>query len=379
MIGAALGLLTLGIWAYLLMARGGFWRADQTDTEASPTPPIWPAVTAVVPARNEADVIARSVGSLLAQDYPGPFEVILVDDDSTDGTAAAALAVAGGAQRLTMLRGQPLIAGWTGKLWAMSQGIAAAGATPKYLWLTDADIAHDPDNLRRLVSRAEAEGLSLASLMADLHCETFAERLLIPAFVLFFQMVYPFRWVNRPAHRLAGAAGGCMLVQREALARSGGVAAIRSAVIDDCALAANLKVQGPIWLGLTRRARSLRPYASVGVIGQMIARSAYAQLDYSPLKLAGTTLGLALTYLAPPALTLFGDGLARWAGLAAWAAMALAFQPMLRAYRRSPLWGIALPLIATLYGAFTLRSAIDVWRGRGGQWKGRAQALARSS
>ncbi|HEX3367566.1 glycosyltransferase [Phenylobacterium sp.] len=381
MIAATLGLLTLGVWTYLLLARGGFWRADQTDAETPPAPAVWPAVTAVVPARNEADVIARSVGSLLAQDYPGPFEIIVVDDDSADGTAAAATALAGAAdaRRLTVLRGQPLAAGWTGKLWAMSQGIAAAGDAPKYLWLTDADIAHDPDNLRRLVSRAEAGDLTLASLMADLHCETFAERLLIPAFVLFFQMVYPFRWVNRPAHRLAGAAGGCMLAQREALARSGGVAAIRTAVIDDCALAANLKRQGPIWLGLTRRARSLRPYASVGVIGQMIARSAYAQLDYSPLKLAGTVLGLGLTYLAPPALTLFGDGLARWAGLAAWAAMALAFQPMLRAYRRSPLWGIVLPLIAALYGAFTLRSAIDVWRGRGGQWKGRAQALARAS
>jgi hopene-associated glycosyltransferase HpnB len=379
MIGAVLGLLTLGVWTYLLLARGGFWRADQTDADTPPAPGAWPAVTAVVPARNEADVIARSVGSLLAQDYPGPFEVILVDDDSADGTAAAAQAAVTGPHRLTVLRGQPLPAGWTGKLWAMSQGVAAAGETPRYLWLTDADIAHDPDNLRRLVSRAEAGGLTLTSLMADLHCETFAERLLIPAFVLFFQMVYPFRWVNRPAHRLAGAAGGCMLAQREALERSGGVAAIRTAMIDDCTLAANLKRQGPIWLGLTRRARSLRPYDTVSVIGQMIARSAYAQLDYSPLKLAGTVLGLALTYLAPPALALFGDGLARWAGLAAWAAMALAFQPMLRAYRRSPLWGIALPLIATLYGAFTLRSAIDVWRGRGGQWKGRAQALARSS
>jgi hopene-associated glycosyltransferase HpnB len=379
MIAAGLGVLTLGVWAYLLLGRGGFWRADQTDAATPPAPSAWPAVTAVVPARNEADVIARSIGSLLAQDYPGPFEVILVDDDSDDGTADGPLAVPAGPHRLTVLRGQPLPAGWTGKLWAMSQGVAAAGEAAKYLWLTDADIAHDPDNLRRLVSRAEAGGLTLTSLMADLHCETFAERLLIPAFVLFFQMVYPFRWVNRPDNRLAGAAGGCMLAEREALARSGGVAAIRTAVIDDCALAANLKAQGPIWLGLTRRARSLRPYATIGVIGQMIARSAYAQLDYSPLKLAGTLLGLSLTYLAPPALALFGEGLARWAGLAAWVAMAVAFQPMLRAYRRSPLWGIALPLIATLYAAFTLRSAIDVWRGRGGQWKGRAQALARSS
>jgi len=380
MIAAALGVLTLGIWAYLLLGRGGFWRADQTDAEAPAAPRAWPAVTAVVPARNEADVIARSIGSLLAQEYPGAFEIILVDDDSTDGTATTAAAVkTTGPHRLTVLRGQPLPAGWTGKLWAMSQGVAASGDAPKYLWLTDADIAHDPDNLRRLVSRAEAGGLTLTSLMVDLHCETFAERLLIPAFVLFFQMVYPFRWVNRPDHPVAGAAGGCMLADREALARSGGVAAIRAAMIDDCTLAANLKREGPIWLGLTRRAHSLRPYETVGVIGRMIARSAYAQLDYSPLKLVGTILGLALTYLAPPALALFGHGVARWTGLAAWAAMAFAFQPMLRAYRRSPLWGIALPLIASLYAAFTLRSAIDVWRGRGGQWKGRAQALARSS
>jgi len=380
MIAAALGVLTLGIWAYLILGRGGFWRADQTDAEVPAAPRAWPAVTAVVPARNEADVIARSIGSLLAQEYPGAFEIILVDDDSTDGTATTATAVkTTGPYRLTVLRGQSLPAGWTGKLWAMSQGVAAAGDAPKYLWLTDADIAHDPDNLRRLVSRAEAGGLTLTSLMVDLHCETFAERLLIPAFVLFFQMVYPFRWVNRPDHPVAGAAGGCMLADREALARSGGVAAIRAAMIDDCTLAANLKREGPIWLGLTRRAHSLRPYETVGVIGRMIARSAYAQLDYSPLKLVGTIVGLALTYLAPPALALFGHGLARWTGLAAWAAMAFAFQPMLRAYRRSPLWGIALPLIASLYAAFTLRSAIDVWRGRGGQWKGRAQALARSS
>jgi hopene-associated glycosyltransferase HpnB len=383
MIEGMLGLLAVAIWAYLLLGRGGFWLADQTDADPLSPPANWPTVTAVVPARDEADVIADAVGSLLSQDYPGPFNVILVDDDSSDGTAERARAAAeavGGARRLEILRGAPLQAGWTGKMWAVSQGVAKAEATkPKYLLLTDADISHEPDSLRQLVSRAEAGGLVLTSLMAELHCETFAERLLIPAFVLFFQMVYPFRQVNRPDHPLAGAAGGCMLTEREALIRAGGVAAIRTAVIDDCALAAILKRQGSIWLGLTRRARSLRPYPTLGAIGRMVSRSAYAQLDYSPVKLAGALLGLALVYLVPPALALFGSGPGRWAGLVAWAAMALCFQPMLRFYRRSLLWGFALPLIGALYAVFTLQSALQVWRGAGGQWKGRAQALARSA
>jgi hopene-associated glycosyltransferase HpnB len=382
MIEAALGILALAVWAYLLAGRGGFWLADQTDAEESAPPAAWPAVTAVVPARDEADVIAEAIRSLLTQDYPGPFHIILVDDDSSDGTADLARAAAdalGAGARLTVLRAAPLPAAWTGKLWAVSQGVAAAGPDPRYLLLTDADIAHDPDGVRRLVERAEAGRFVLTSLMAKLHCETFAERLLIPAFVLFFQMVYPFREVNRADRALAAAAGGCMLARRDALDRAGGVAAIRTAVIDDCALAKLLKRHGPIWLGLTRRARSLRPYPTVGSIGQMVARSAYAQLDYSPVRLAGTLLGLALVYLTPPALGLFGSGYGRWAGLLAWAAMALCFQPMLRFYRRSPLWGLALPVIGALYALFTLNSAVQVWRGGGGQWKGRAQALARTA
>jgi hopene-associated glycosyltransferase HpnB len=383
MIATAIGVLALAIWAYLLLGRGGFWLADQTDAKATPEPAAWPVVTAVVPARDEADVIAAAIGSLLRQDYPGAFKVILVDDDSSDGTAREAQASAeaiGGAHRLEIVRGAALPPGWTGKLWAVSQGVVKAeAAKPKYLLLTDADIAHEPDGVRRLVARAEAGGLVLTSLMAELHCRTFAERLLIPAFVLFFQMVYPFRLVNRPDRSLAAAAGGCMLADREALARAGGVAAIRTAVIDDCSLAAIMKRQGPIWLGLTHRARSLRPYPTIAAIGRMVSRSAYAQLDYSPLKLAGTLLGLALVYLAPPLLALFGAGPGRWAGLAAWAAMALCFQPMLRFYRRSPLWGFALPLIGALYAVFTLASALQVWRGAGGQWKGRAQAQARTA
>jgi hopene-associated glycosyltransferase HpnB len=229
------------------------------------------------------------------------------------------------------------------------------------------------------VARAEHEGRVLVSLMAQLSCRTWAERFLIPAFVFFFQMLYPFAWVARKERRLAAAAGGCVLVRCSALERAGGIASVRSEIIDDCALARRLKTQGSIWLGLTRRARSLRPYAGIGEIGRMIARSAFAQLRFSPLLLAGTVAGMVLIYLAPPALALFGTGLARGAGLCAWAAMALAFQPMLRFYRVSPLWGLALPAIGAVYMLFTLQSACQFWRGRGGMWKGRAQAMTGSA
>ena len=368
----------LVVWLVLLLGRGGFWRARERDDAASPPAPArWPAVVAVVPARDEADVIARSVGSLLRQDYPGPFRVVLVDDGSTDGTAdAARAAAAGAAGRLEVLQGAPLPRGWTGKLWAMRQGVERAGAEPAFLLLTDADIGHAPDNLRALVARAEAGRHVLVSLMAELSCATPAERFLIPAFVFFFQMLYPFAWVADPRRRTAAAAGGCMLVRREALERAGGIDAIRADIIDDCALGRRMKAQGPIWLGLTRRARSLRPYGGVGEIGRMVSRSAYAQLGYSPWRLAGTLAGMALVYLAPPLLALFGTGAARWCGLAAWGLMALAFQPMLRFYRVSPLWGAALPVIGAAYALFTLHSAVQVWRGRGGFWKGRAQAMA---
>ncbi len=262
----------------------------------------------------------------------------------------------------------------------MRQGVArasAAAAPPEFLLLTDADIAHAPDNVRRLVARAQADGRVLVSLMARLTVTTWAERALIPAFVFFFDMLYPFAWVNDPGRATAAAAGGCMLVRRSALEAAGGVEAIRGEIIDDCALAARLKARGPIWLGLTDRAASLRPYAGAGEIGAMISRSAYAQLGYSPWLLTGTVLAMTLTYLAPPLLAAFGHGWARWLGAAAWLAMAIAFQPMLRFYRRSPAWGLALPAIGAFYTACTVRSALEHWRGRGGLWKGRAQAAAR--
>jgi hopene-associated glycosyltransferase HpnB len=310
----------------------------------------------------------------LAQDYPGDFRVILVDDASEDGTGATAAALPDPGARLSIIAGRPLAKGWTGKLWAVSQGVESAGA-PTYLWITDADIAHAPTTLSGLVARAEAGQLVLVSLMARLQTGTWPERLLIPAFVFFFDMLYPFGQVNDPKRRLAAAAGGCMLVRREALAAAGGIAAIRAEIIDDCALGAALKARGPIWLGLTRTSVSLRPYRTLGEIGRMVSRSAYAQLRYSPLLLSGTVVGMLLVYAAAPVLTAIGGGGARWLGAGAWALMALSFQPMLRYYRLSPLWGLALPLIGAIYTAFTMDSAIQVWRGRGGMWKGRAQAL----
>ncbi|HEY2873426.1 MAG TPA: glycosyltransferase [Reyranella sp.] len=371
-----LGLLALAIWLYLLLGRGGFWLARERDQSPAPLA-LWPNVTAVVPARNEADVIEQSIGSLLRQDYPGAFRVVLVDDGSDDGTADRALAARDGAGRLDILRGSPLPAGWTGKVWAQHQGVTHALASdnkPDYLLLTDADIGHAPDNLRGLVAQAESQQLVLTSSMVELSCRGWAERFLIPAFVFFFQMLYPFAWVADRNCTVAAAAGGCMLARREALERIGGMASIRAEIIDDCALARQLKAQGAIRLGLTRRARSLRPYEGLGEIGRMVSRSAYAQLDYSPLMLAGTVAGMAITYLVPVLLALFGHGPVQAAGLAAWLLMAIAFQPMLRFYRLSPLWGLALPAIATAYAVFTVQSALAVWRGQGGQWKGRAQA-----
>jgi hopene-associated glycosyltransferase HpnB len=331
---------------------------------------------AVVPARNEADVVERTIGSLLAQNYPGPFKVILVDDQSTDATAAEARALEG-ADRLTILTGTPRPPGWTGKLWAVSQGAAAAGV-PDYLWLTDADIEHSKDNLRHLMARAESGKLVLTSLMVKLHCKSMAEAYLIPAFVFFFDMLFPFAWVNNPKNKTAAAAGGCMLVKRDALERAGGIDAIHTEIIDDCALGRALKAQGPIWLGLTDRAASIRPYQGMNEIRQMVARSAYAQLGYSPLALLGTFIGMIAVYGAAPAFAIFARDSAQASGFLAWAAMTLSFQPILKFYRLSPLWGLLLPLIGFVYAMFTLDSAIQHWRGKGGMWKGRAQALGQS-
>jgi hopene-associated glycosyltransferase HpnB len=307
--------------------------------------------------------------------------VILVDDGSSDGTADAARRAAlasGCGERLEILAGSERRAGWTGKLWAMKQGLlhAESKEPPPYVLFTDADIAHAPDNVSRLVARAESGHLSLVSLMATLQCRTSPERLLIPAFVFFFAMLFPFSWVNDPARKTAAAAGGCMLVRWDALDTAGGLERIAGAIIDDCALARLLKPQGAIWLGLSARVQSLRPYRTIGEIERMVSRSAYAQLGYSPLLLSGTVIGMAIVYAAPVVLAIFAQGTAWIAGVLAWALMALLFQPMLRFYRLSPLWGVALPVIGVFYVGFTVQSAVQHWRGRGGMWKGRAQAMA---
>ncbi len=370
--------MALAIWLYLLAGRGGFWRARERD-DAIPAGGSWPAITAIIPARDEAECVGETVSSLLRQDYPGEFAVILVDDQSRDATAQVArdaAAALGAADRLTVLSGRALPGGWTGKLWAQHQGVEAAAAEPRpptYLLLTDADIVYAPGALKGLVARAQSGNYVLTSLMAKLRCETPAERMFIPAFIFFFQMLYPFSWANDPRRGTAAAAGGCMLVRRDALGQAGGMAAIRSALIDDCALAKLLKTQGPIWIGLTDNVRSARAYPAIADIRGMVSRTAYAQLRYSPLLLAGTVFGLAITYLAPVALALFAGGLARLLGMLAWLAMAVAFQPTLRFYRLSPLWGLALPAIAAIYMAFTVDSAYQHARGRGGMWKGRAQ------
>ena len=384
--GILFGFLPLAIWLYLLLFHNGFWLLRERDTLPVNEPAAWPSVAAVVPARNEADVIQRSIASLLAQDYPGAFRIVLVDDQSDDGTADLARALA--SSRLTVLNGVPPPPGWTGKLWAMKQGgdHAAAssfddGKAPEFLWFTDADIAHSTDNLRNLVARAQdgdKGGKVLVSLMVRLSCKTPAEHFLIPAFVFFFDMLFPFGAVNNPKNTVAAAAGGCMLARRAALEKAGGIEAIRHNIIDDCALGRAMKTQGPIWLGLTNRAVSLRPYEHISDIRRMVTRSAYAQLGYSPLVLAATMLGLGLVYLAPVMTALFAWGVSQMAGWLAWIVMALMYQPMLRFYRLSPLWGLALPLIGVFYAAFTLESACLHWSGRGGMWKGRVQA-AKSS
>jgi hopene-associated glycosyltransferase HpnB len=376
--------MVLAIWLYLLAARGGFWQAREREEGGPAGNPLgsrhWPSISAVIPARDEAECIGETVASLLRQDYPGAFDVIVVDDQSRDGTAQIAQKAAetiGADNRLIVLAGRSLPGGWTGKLWAQHQGVEFANAKPEppdFVLFTDADIVYAPDVLTSLVGRAQAGSYVLTSLMVKLRCESFAERLFIPAFIFFFQMLYPFAWANNPRSSAAAAAGGCMLVRREVLNDAGGMAAIRTALIDDCALAKILKAHGAIWIGLTQHVRSIRAYPSIDDIRRMVSRTAYAQLHYSPLLLAGTVLGLALTYLAPVALALFAGGLAQFLGLFTWLLMALAFRPTLRFYGLSRLWGLALPLIAAIYMAFTLDSAYQHARGRGGMWKGRAQA-----
>jgi hopene-associated glycosyltransferase HpnB len=399
-------------WLFLLTLHGGYWRTNRwlppagdgerpapsmtppsmtppsmtppSMTPPSMTPPSMtlPSVTAVIPARNEADILPESLPTLLAQDYQGRFRVVVVDDDSTDGTAKIAAAMTGPKYDVAVVGARPTPPGWAGKVWAMSEGTQAA--VSDYLLFTDADIAYAPGTLSRLVRAATDGRFVIVSQMALLRTSNRAEKLLIPAFVYFFAQLYPFARVDRPRSGTAAAAGGCMLVRADALAAAGGLAAIRSARIDDVALGKLLKrAGGRCWLGLTTDVRSMRPYDRLADIWNMVARSAYTQLNYSLARTAAAVLGLAWLYVLPPVAALAGLALlasgadsatAGWlagAGLAGWLLMAVSYVPMLRLYRLSPLRGASLPLVAAMYAAMTADSARRHHRGRGGEWKGR--------
>jgi hopene-associated glycosyltransferase HpnB len=435
-------------WAYLIIGHGGFWRAGEWLPRAVGQPEAWPEVVAVVPARNEAEMLPVTLPTLLGQAYPGGFSVILVDDGSSDGTReiAAKLSEEPSTRPLRVIAGKPRER-WAGKVWAMAQGLAAAnavipgttspgaaspdamrsgaaspdatspgaaspgtvrsgatrsdapslgaaspGATRSgaaspgadYVLFTDADIAWQPGGVRELVAAAEGDDRDLVSQMALLRAVSRWERVVVPAFVYFFAQLYPFRRVNAPGSRTAAAAGGCMLVRRDALDRSGGLAPIRDALIDDVALGRMIKRQGGrCWLGLSRQVVSVRPYPGLASLWQMVARSAYTQLNYSPPLLAGTILGLLFLYLLPPAGAVIGlaagagtpaAALTAGAGLAGWALMSLSYLPMLRVYRLSPLRAPTLPLIALLYAAMTFDSARRHHAGSGAVWRGRTTA-----
>ena len=368
------GIVAFSIWVYLFLLRGGFWLdGPVVDAVAGAG---GPPVAVVVPARDEARDVASALRSLLAQDYRGDHRVWLVDDGSTDGTGAIARAI--GDPRLVVLDGAVRPSGWSGKLWAVAQGIEAAerwlgDRQDGFLLLTDADIVHDGAHLGSLVAHATLDRRDLVSEMVALRCASPAERLLVPAFVYFFQLLYPFRRVASPAERVAAAAGGVVLIRRAALHRIGGIASIRGALIDDVALATAVKRNGgAIFLGHASAARSLRPYPGVVDIWRMVARTAYVQLRFSPLRLAGTTLGMAVVWLLPVGLAIFGHGVARACGAATLLIALGSYQPTLRRFGLSPLWALALPAVATFYMAATLGSAVDHHRGRGVVWRNRA-------
>ena len=386
MIWTVLAAMALAAWIGLLCVRGGFWRAEPRldgASGAASAPENWPGVAAIVPARDEAQTVGEAVRSLAEQDYPGRFSIVVVDDESSDGTARIARNGAGDAD-VTVIRSGPLAHGWKGKIWALSRGLAHVATERSdagYLWLSDADVVHPPDMLRALVCEAEGRSLDLFSLMVRLRAESFWERLLIPPFVFFFRKLYPFAWVNDPGRRIAAAAGGCVLLRRSALERIGGIGAIRDALIDDIALARAVKPGGPIQLCLTGGSRSIRRYGSLGEIWSMVARSAFDQLNYSGLALVGTVLAMTIIYLVPPVLVLslplHGDLAGTVIGASAWIAMALAAYPTGRLYGLSPWAGLALPAAAALFVAMTIDSARCHWAGGGRAWKSRIYAPGR--
>jgi hopene-associated glycosyltransferase HpnB len=373
----AAGILSLLIWIYLLFGRGGFWRIQHSAAQL-PAQEVQARIAVIIPARNEADVIGRAITSLLRQSGTNSIHIFLVDDGSTDGTAQVAreaAIAAGRADMLTVIAGRPLAPGWSGKLWAVQQGIESARQiTPDFFLLTDADIEHALDSLSCLVSIAHSGPCDLASYMVKLFCETPAEKLLIPAFVYFFFKLYPPAWIANPRNATAGAAGGCILIRPTALAQAGGIEAIRHEVIDDCALAARVKDNGGrLWLGTSATTCSIRPYGSVSEIGRMISRCAFNQLHHSTLLLFLSMIGMVFIYLLPLALVLSGHRTPAALGAIACLMMVISYIPVLRLYRLSPLWAVALPLAAIFYVGATFHSAWKYWTGRGGEWKGRVQ------
>lgn len=377
------GCVCVFVWIYLILAHGRFWMVQRLGAREAPLSAIPGPVAAVIPARNEADVIGDAVHSLLQQSCAGAIHIFLVDDNSSDGTAEAAREAAANSSRsdvLAVIHGQSLPDGWTGKLWAMQQGIEQAlRLHPQFLLLTDADVQHSPENVAALVAVAESGGYDLASFMAKLHCRSLPEKLLIPAFVFFFFMLYPPEWIRNPRRKMAGAAGGCVLIRPEALARAGGVEAIRGQIIDDCALARMVKRSGgKVWLGVTPDTRSLRAYKSFSEIERMIARTAFNQLQHSAWLLLGAIAGLLLIYLLPLVLLLSGSRTLALVGAAAYLLMWVTYSPMVRFYRLNATWALTLPFSAAFYMAATVHSAVTYWSGRGGEWKGRAQDIAQS-
>jgi hopene-associated glycosyltransferase HpnB len=382
-----IALLSLVIWIYLLVGRGQFWRTQPVLLDRAqliaPAAIVWPSVAIVIPARNEAAMLPQTLAPLLNQDYPGQLAIYVVDDQSDDGTGTIAqnLATQNPGIPCKIIQSQPLPTGWTGKLWALHQGLEAA-VDADYVLLTDADICHDRASLRYLVLKAETEQRDLVSLMVQLRCESFWERLLIPAFVFFFAKLYPFSWVNRPDRATAAAAGGCSLVRRSGLAQIGGIAALKDALIDDCTLAAKIKHRGHpsnqhrIWLGLTTKIRSLRPYADLASIWNMVARTAYTQLNYSPLLLLGTIVGMALVYLVAPIGIIYSLITQQWwllgITIATYSLMVISYRPTIQFYRCPAIYAFALPLIGLMYNLMTIDSAWRHWQGKGGQWKGRS-------
>lgn len=377
------GIFCLGIWIYLLTVHGGFWRVARLQAGVRPAGALDGTVAVVIPARDEADVIGSTVRSLFGQNCAQSIHIIMVDDHSSDGTSEVARRAAhscGRSEALDVVAGSALPPGWTGKLWAVEQGIQQAlRLQPQFLLLADADIQHSPDSVATLVAVAETGNYDLTSFMVKLHCQTFAERLLIPPFVFFFLMLYPPAWIRDPLHKIAGAAGGCMLIRPQALERAGGIAVIRSHIIDDCALAGAVKRSGGrVWLGMTQDSFSQRTYGTFGEIERMISRTAFNQLQHSIWLLLGALIGLTITYLLPPGLLLTGKGALRVLGAASWLLMTAAFFPMVRFYGLNPAWALTLPFSASFYMLATIHSATKFWSGHGGEWKGRTQDIASS-